>query len=82
VRTGIQTLERIFMSKDEFVDYSDTVELPAHFMVWLASPEAKFLQGKFVWANWDVDELKNRKEEIEKTSFLTVLLHGLPLERK
>jgi len=27
-------------------------------------PEAKFLTGKFVWANWDVDELKGLKEDV------------------
>jgi NAD(P)-dependent dehydrogenase (short-subunit alcohol dehydrogenase family) len=40
------------------------VSLPAHFMVWAASDEAKFLNGKFVWANWDVDELKAGEESI------------------
>lgn len=35
-----------------------TVNLPTSFMVWAASEEAKFLNGKLVWANWDVDELK------------------------
>jgi hypothetical protein len=33
----------------------DLVSLPASFNVWLASPEARFLKGKFLWANWDVD---------------------------
>ena len=47
-------------------------------MVWLASPEAAFLKGKFVWANWDVDELKARAKEIETTSLLTVDLAGSP----
>jgi NAD(P)-dependent dehydrogenase (short-subunit alcohol dehydrogenase family) len=32
--------------------------LPAAFSVWLASPEADFLKGRFIWANWDVAELK------------------------
>jgi hypothetical protein len=32
-------------------------------MVWAASDEAKFLNGKFVWANWDV-ELKAGEESI------------------
>ncbi|KAG6012947.1 hypothetical protein E4U41_005188, partial [Claviceps citrina] len=31
--------------------------LPAHFALWLAGPESGFLSGRFVWANWDVDEL-------------------------
>jgi hypothetical protein len=33
------------------------VRLPGDFAVWLASPEAGFLNGRFVWAEWDVDEL-------------------------
>jgi NAD(P)-dependent dehydrogenase (short-subunit alcohol dehydrogenase family) len=43
----------------------DDVALPAAFCVWLASPEALFLKGKFVWSNWDVEELKGRKSDIE-----------------
>jgi NAD(P)-dependent dehydrogenase (short-subunit alcohol dehydrogenase family) len=43
----------------------DDVALPAAFCVWLASPEALFLKGKFVWSNWDVEELKERKSDIE-----------------
>ncbi|KAF2963712.1 hypothetical protein GQX73_g9865 [Xylaria multiplex] len=30
----------------------DHVDLPGHFAVWAASPEAKFLHGRFVWATW------------------------------
>ena len=40
------------------------VSLPADFIVWVAGEEAAFLAGKFVFANWDIDELKARKEEI------------------
>ncbi|PVI04566.1 NAD(P)-binding protein [Periconia macrospinosa] len=47
--------------------FSDDASLPAAFNVWLASEEARFLNGRFVWANWDVDELKERKEEIQKS---------------
>jgi hypothetical protein len=49
-------------------------------MVWLASPEARFLKGKYLWANWDVDELKERKDEIEKSSLLSIGLQGWPFE--
>lgn len=55
------------------------MELPAHFQVWLASPEADFLKGKFVWANWDVDELKAHADEIKSTKLLRVLLNGVPM---
>jgi len=33
------------------------IRLPGHFAVWLASREADFLHGSFVWAQWDVDEM-------------------------
>ncbi|KAF9065539.1 short-chain dehydrogenase/reductase [Rhodocollybia butyracea] len=36
----------------------DSFELPANFAVWAASPEASWLHGRFVWAHWDVTELK------------------------
>lgn len=35
----------------------DHILLPAHFAVWLASGEADFLHGRFLWAHWDVDEM-------------------------
>jgi NAD(P)-dependent dehydrogenase (short-subunit alcohol dehydrogenase family) len=54
------------------------VSLPASFFVWLASPEAKFLRGKYLWANWDVDELKARREEIEGTTLLSIGMQGWP----
>jgi len=56
----------------------DLVELTAGFFVWLASPEAEFLKGKFVWSNWDVDELKAKREELEGTPNLTLGLLGWP----
>ena len=48
----------------------DDVELPGKFAVWLASPEAEFLAGRFVWANWDVVELMERKKEIIEQDLL------------
>jgi len=52
-------------------------KLPGHFCVWLASPEADFLHGKFVWSNWDVDELKAReKEVVSKPQELQMALQG------
>ena len=58
----------------------DLVSLPASFNVWLASPEARFLKGKFLWANWDVDELKAQAKEIETTTQLSIGLNGWPFE--
>lgn len=44
------------------VPASMIVELPGHFLVWLASPDAAFLKNKSVWTNWDVKELKARPD--------------------
>lgn len=55
------------------------VALPGQFNVWLASREAEFLKGKFVWVNWDVDELKALAEEIKGSALLKVDLNGVPM---
>ncbi|KAH8728129.1 oxidoreductase [Phaeosphaeriaceae sp. PMI808] len=68
-----------YKPRTEGEDTHDDANLPASFMVWLASPEARFLKGKYLWANWDVDELKARANEIETTPFLSVGLYGWPI---
>ncbi|KAF7555270.1 hypothetical protein G7Z17_g2282 [Cylindrodendrum hubeiense] len=58
----------------------DDIRLPGDFAVWAASDEAAFLHGRFVWALWDVDELKSGpiREKIDREdSFLRVGIHGL-----
>ncbi|KAF4957871.1 hypothetical protein FSARC_11167 [Fusarium sarcochroum] len=58
----------------------DDVSLPGAFAVWCASPEASFLHGRFVWAAWDVDELKDGpiREKLETDgNFLRIGVHGL-----
>ncbi|KAH7259138.1 uncharacterized protein BKA55DRAFT_591924 [Fusarium redolens] len=57
----------------------DDPALAAQFYVWLASPEAEFLKGKFVWANWDVDELKARADEIKNSLLFKLILNGVPM---
>ncbi|OZJ06427.1 hypothetical protein BZG36_00460 [Bifiguratus adelaidae] len=58
--------------------FGNDIVLAAWFTVWVVSSEARFLKGKFVWANWDVDELKARRKEIEGTSRFTLGLLGWP----
>lgn len=59
-------------SKD-FLEEWESVELAGRFAVWLASSEADFLNGRFVWAQWDVDELIELKEKIKNDpSFLRI----------
>lgn len=64
---------------DSFKDIkADDVSLPACFNLWLASPEAAFLKGKFLWCNWDVEELKAQAKEIESSTKLNIGLVGWP----
>lgn len=52
------------------------VDLPGHFYVWLVSPQASFLRGKFVWANWDVDELVGLKDKISNEGLIDIDMRG------
>ncbi|KAK9311435.1 hypothetical protein V1522DRAFT_48066 [Lipomyces starkeyi] len=56
----------------------DTVALPAGLSVWLASTEADFLKGRMLWANWDLEELKSKEEEIVDGDLLKIILNGWP----
>ena len=61
--SGVQVLELTFLG------------LPASYCVWLAaSKEADCLKGKFLWTNWDVTELLQRKDKVNEQNLLT---HGL-----
>ena len=52
--------------------------LAAHFLLWLASKEARFLRGKFVCSNWDVEEMKAKAKDIETPRMLEANIHGWP----
>jgi hypothetical protein len=52
-----------------------TADLAGNFTVWAASPEASFLKSKFVWVNWDVDELKELSGTIRNTALFTLGLN-------
>ncbi len=42
----------------------DSPDLPASFAVWLCSGQADWAKGRYLSANWDVEELLLRKEKI------------------
>ncbi|KAM7182737.1 putative short chain dehydrogenase reductase [Rhypophila sp. PSN 637] len=48
---------------------TDDVTLPGQF-------SAEFLKGKFVWSNWDVDELIQKADKIKNSPLMTLLLDG------
>ncbi|CAM1505974.1 Fc.00g116110.m01.CDS01 [Cosmosporella sp. VM-42] len=76
VQPGVVATE---INSETSVIGQDDVELPGAFLVWLASREANFLKGKFVWVNWDAEELISRAQEIESSMLLTVYLDGVPM---
>ena len=55
----------------------DTPQLAGAVVNWLAGEDAKFLNGRYVSANWDMNEILARKDEIVKENLLVVGLTGL-----
>ena len=51
-------------------------KLAGQFFAWLATDEADFLSGRFVWAEWDIDELKAKKDEILEKDLLLTTIDG------
>jgi len=49
---------------------TDSPDLGANAMVWLTSEPRKWLQGRFVSVNWDMEEFLAMREEIEKGDLL------------
>ena len=54
----------------------DTPELVGGIGVWLATDAARFLTGRFVSANWSVDDLMAMKEKISEGQDLKFMYHG------
>lgn len=68
------------MTKDIFRKFAlDTPELVGGIGVWLAGwdgPDRSFLSGRFVAANWDVEDLVSRKDEIVEKELLKMNLNA------
>ncbi|KAK5120233.1 hypothetical protein LTR85_006439 [Meristemomyces frigidus] len=57
----------------------DHPSLSAHTAVWVCGKDAGFLHGRFVWANWDADELLTMKERVlGDAAFMRVGVTGVP----
>ncbi|KAK5994178.1 Short chain dehydrogenase citE-like protein [Cladobotryum mycophilum] len=52
----------------------DTPTLSAGVSLYLTTPQADFLRGRFMSANWDIADLEERKEEIVGQNLLTTYL--------
>jgi len=46
-------------------------------MAWISTPEVHFFVGKYIWSNWDADELKDRAAQIQNSKLLELGLLGL-----
>jgi NAD(P)-dependent dehydrogenase (short-subunit alcohol dehydrogenase family) len=58
---------------EQIKDYMDDVSLPGGFAVWLASPAAEFLKGRYLQSKWDVEDLVANKDKFEKDPNLAVV---------
>ncbi len=54
----------------------NSTELIGGLAVWLSGERARFLSGRVMNANWDVEELVQRKKEIEEGGDLKLNLVG------
>lgn len=65
------------ITKPAFVRFSlDTFELAGGVAVWLATEKAKFMNGRYMGANWSVDNLMEREDEIVSKGLLLPELQG------
>ncbi|KAJ3755537.1 short-chain dehydrogenase/reductase [Lentinula raphanica] len=78
---GVQYSESAASHFDKNLFKWDEMALPADYAVWAASPEAAWLHGRFVWAHWDVEELRSNKAITDRlateSGFLRVGIQGL-----
>lgn len=58
------------LTKSKLVRPLTDVKLAADFVVWSASERAAFLNGRFAWVNWNVDELESWKDVIVEKDLL------------
>lgn len=52
-------------------------DLVGKFFAWLATPDADFLSGRFLWAEWDIEELKAKEKSILDNDLLLTTIDGL-----
>ncbi len=67
---GVKTELALNMPPDFHGYLTDTASLPADTLVWLVKERREWLAGRFISANWDVDELERKKNEIVERNAL------------
>jgi NAD(P)-dependent dehydrogenase (short-subunit alcohol dehydrogenase family) len=65
------------ITKPYFIKFSkDSFELAGGCCVWLATEQARFMNGRYMGVNWSVAELMERKDEIVSKGLLLEELQG------
>lgn len=73
----VHNLQMPNKGSDDFKRFAlDTPELIGGTVVWLATDAAKFLSGRFISANWSVDDLVKQKDQILASSDLKLTYAG------
>lgn len=57
----------------------DTVDLAAGTALYLTTPEAAYLNGRFVYANWNMEDVEKLKDEIVKDNLLVARIDYGPV---
>ena len=65
-----------FDGRDRLTWNSPIAEMPASYNVWLTTPAADFLRGRFMYTNWDVNEMIAKMDEIVKNNELRLGVYG------
>jgi len=72
-------LTELALNMDEWLHAMlvDKPELAGGYVVWLTTPKADVLRGRYSSATWDVEEVIERGEEIVKGNLLRCGITGL-----
>jgi NAD(P)-dependent dehydrogenase (short-subunit alcohol dehydrogenase family) len=71
---GVKTELAMNMPEERHAALKDEPELPGDTFAWLASERREWLGGRWINANWDMEELSRKREEIVKNDLLKVRL--------
>ena len=74
---GVPTDLALTMPKHLHSLLVDQPALAGGYTVWLTTPAADFLKGRYSSCCWDIDELVAKKDEIEAKNLLTCGITGL-----
>ena len=75
IHPGVVETQMYYKSEVQGVTL-DSVQLAAHFTLWASSPEAHFANGRFLWSNWDVVELKANAQKLQESPGLFRITFG------